>query len=127
MNQTNENNSNYRKKYKQYYGIDFDGYYAIHHIDFDRTNNDIENLLLLPRGLHTKYHSCLSTCADERHMINGVIGELKKHQLTAMTNLATALKEIEKWRKWKGYGYDPCLVTLIFDGTEEYEVGHVCY
>jgi hypothetical protein len=46
----------YRKKYKRYYGIEFGSDYAIHHLDFDRTNNSIENLLLLPSELHTRYH-----------------------------------------------------------------------
>lgn len=34
-------NFNYRKYYKEYYGIDFGSEYDIHHIDFDRSNNDI--------------------------------------------------------------------------------------
>lgn len=49
-------NFNYRKYYKEYYGIDFGSEYDIHHIDFDRNNNSIENLLLLPKSLHNKYH-----------------------------------------------------------------------
>lgn len=49
-------NSNYRQLYKDYYGIDFDESMVVHHIDFDRTNNRIENLLLMPKELHAKYH-----------------------------------------------------------------------
>ena len=30
----------YRKKYKRYYGIEFDRSYAIHHIDGNHENND---------------------------------------------------------------------------------------
>ena len=51
---------NYREKYKRYYKIDFDNSYAIHHIDFNRKNNDIKNLLLLPKNLHHKYHYYLT-------------------------------------------------------------------
>lgn len=51
---------NYRLKYKRYYGIDFDENYVIHHIDFNRQNNDISNLLLLPKELHQKYHLYLT-------------------------------------------------------------------
>ena len=51
---------NYRLKYKRYYGIEFDGGYDVHHIDFDRSNNDIDNLLLLPSELHQKYHFYLN-------------------------------------------------------------------
>lgn len=51
---------NYRKYYKDYYGIDFDSSYVIHHIDFDRSNNDINNLILLPSKLHSRYHFLLT-------------------------------------------------------------------
>ena len=54
------NLKNYRLKYKRYYGIDFDSSYAVHHIDFDRSNNNINNLLLLPLELHQRYHYYLT-------------------------------------------------------------------
>lgn len=47
---------NYRKFYKDYYGIDFGPEYDIHHIDQNRNNNDIKNLLLLPKRLHSQLH-----------------------------------------------------------------------
>ena len=49
----------YRLKYKRYYGIEFDSNYVVHHIDFDRNNNDISNLLLMPKDLHQDYHIML--------------------------------------------------------------------
>lgn len=50
----------YRKFYKDYYGIEFDGRkFEVHHIDLDRENNDIKNLILLPKNLHKKYHDLL--------------------------------------------------------------------
>ncbi len=30
--------------------------FQIHHIDGDRANNDIKNLVALPKSLHSKYH-----------------------------------------------------------------------
>lgn len=50
----------YRRKFKRYYGIDFSTEYVVHHIDFDRSNNDMSNLMLLPRKLHSRYHFCVS-------------------------------------------------------------------
>lgn len=47
---------NYRKKYKLYYEIEFGKKYVVHHIDENRANNSIDNLLLLPNVLHGKYH-----------------------------------------------------------------------
>ncbi|MGN0451460.1 MAG: HNH endonuclease [Acutalibacteraceae bacterium] len=66
---------NYRTKYKRFYDINFDKSYHIHHIDFDRTNNDITNLLLLPGELHTKYHliiNAISIC-PEKPKADGII------------------------------------------------------
>lgn len=48
---------NYRERYKKHYKINFGKEYDIHHIDFDRNNNSISNLLLLPKTLHLKYHA----------------------------------------------------------------------
>lgn len=47
---------NYRRLYEKHYGITIPPEYEIHHIDFNRKNNKIENLLLLPKKLHRKLH-----------------------------------------------------------------------
>lgn len=47
---------NYKQKFKKHYGIEFDKNYVIHHIDENRENNDISNLMLLPAALHRRYH-----------------------------------------------------------------------
>ena len=52
--------SNYRQYYKDYYGIDFSDEYEIHHIDFNHKNNEINNLVLLPKKLHRQYHYLLN-------------------------------------------------------------------
>ena len=46
----------YRKKYKDYFKIQFGKEYDIHHIDFNHKNDDIDNLLLLPKDLHRRLH-----------------------------------------------------------------------
>lgn len=48
----------YRKYYKKIVG-DIPKDYEIHHIDFDRSNNYIYNLVALPKSLHRKYHQVL--------------------------------------------------------------------
>ena len=48
-----KNYTNYRKFYAEYYGIKWDPKkFQVHHIDGDRSNNSIENLVLLPTELH---------------------------------------------------------------------------
>jgi hypothetical protein len=32
-------------------------YYDIHHIDMNRENNNLDNLLIMPKWLHKRYHS----------------------------------------------------------------------
>ena len=105
---------NYREKYKRYYDIDFDKEYDIHHIDFNRSNNDISNLLLLPNKLHHQYHINVSCCTDEEHKINALIDDCDLFKIFAIGNLADTLKEIHKWVKWKQYNYDEYLRPYIF-------------
>lgn len=50
---------NYRKLYEQKCNIKIPNDYEIHHIDFNRKNNDIMNLVMLPKNLHNAYHSTL--------------------------------------------------------------------
>lgn len=47
---------NYRKIYEQHYGITIPDDFEIHHINKDRTDNRIENLLLLPSRIHQSFH-----------------------------------------------------------------------
>lgn len=51
--------TDYRKFYKEKLNIEFDNSYEIHHLDLNHNNNDFDNLLLLPKGLHQKYHKTL--------------------------------------------------------------------
>ena len=47
----------YRKYYAQYYNIEWDSnLFDVHHIDRNRSNNDIRNLVLLPKNLHRELH-----------------------------------------------------------------------
>lgn len=47
---------NYRKLYAETFGIKIPSNYDVHHLDFDHSNNDLSNLVLLPRALHNKIH-----------------------------------------------------------------------
>jgi len=54
---------NYRKLFCKHYGIKLDSRYDIHHIDGNRENNDIGNLMILPKSLHAMYHSAKKAIA----------------------------------------------------------------
>ena len=93
----------YRKLYCDHYGMDDPGPdYDIHHIDFDRTNNDIDNLIMLPKSLHHKYHWCLNHFNSDTNKTQVVFDakiELQgnRYDVNALLHLAEALKEINDW------------------------------
>lgn len=95
---------NYRLKYKRYYGIDFDNSYDIHHIDLNHNNNDIKNLLLLPKKLHTKYHFCLTAlgCCNGKLEFNVKINIcIEDGRNDFLIMLGETLNEIKKWKNYK--------------------------
>lgn len=51
----------YRKYYEESVGTKIDKDYEIHHLDFNRHNNYIINLVALPKYLHRKYHNTLAS------------------------------------------------------------------
>ena len=93
--------SNYRQLYKNRYGIDFGAEMAVHHIDFDRSNNDIDNLLLMPKGLLAKYNFCLNALGAKAGVLNldcKIALEGNGYERAMLRNLVDALDEIDKWR-----------------------------
>lgn len=107
--------TSYRSKYKEFYDIDFGPEYAIHHIDFNRDNNDISNLILLPRKLHARYHMCLNAvclasyeCSDLKSMFS--LDEIAMHRgygycLKMLKQLMDTMEECEYWISLKETGY----------------------
>ena len=99
----------YRKIYEQHYNITLENDMVIHHIDLDRSNNDISNLLMLPRSLHSKYHMCLNalrrngdrTIISYDAKISGIAGSDNVYQTIMLERFVEALKECNKWRDIK--------------------------
>ena len=98
---------NYREKYKRYYGIEFGREYEIHHIDLNHNNNDIDNLVLLPKELHHKYHFYLNAVrkikGEESYMcmfdarISGNLLNANSYERNAISNLISVLNECSYW------------------------------
>lgn len=98
---------NYREKYKRYYGIEFGRDYEIHHIDLNHNNNDIDNLVLLPRELHRKYHFYLNAVRKikngESYMcmfdarVHGNLLNTNSYEMNAISNLVSVLNECSYW------------------------------
>lgn len=50
--------------------------YCVHHIDFDRLNNNPKNLYIIKRGLHTRFHLLLNK--EIKKITNGKITKVEK-------------------------------------------------
>lgn len=97
----------YRLKYKKYYNIDFSNNYEIHHIDLNHNNNDIENLLLLPKKLHRKYHyyiNCLYPFKENNILkLNLSINSsfLLYNKDDVLIELFDVINECQEWVRYK--------------------------
>lgn len=72
----------YRRFYAKFFDITIPPEFDIHHIDFNRENNDIKNLILLPKELHEHLHSA---CKPE------MIFEIPKEDLLMFRRIANHL------------------------------------
>ena len=92
---------NYRKLYENHYGIKIPPDYDIHHIDGDRGNNAIENLVLLPRTTHEALHLICNIfgCGIDGKMLMKIA--MNSHQLdwygTYFKLLSNTLPNLIKW------------------------------
>ena len=96
---------NYRLKYKRHYHIDFDSGYDIHHIDGNHENNDIDNLLLLPKELHARYHMLINELggcdAGGNIKFNVRVNMLVSNNGQLLEKLGATLRAINKWALYK--------------------------
>lgn len=91
----------YRIRYKSYYGIAFNSEYVIHHIDQDKSNNKISNLILLPRNLHTKLHTCWGLYRLSDSKLYEKIFDIFPGTIDDFSNLINMQKELLPWMKFK--------------------------
>lgn len=96
-----------RQYYKDYYEIDFGEDFVIHHMDFDSKNNDINNLLLLPKKLYSRYMFILSGFKAKRGVVNINFevkidaGSMHIYDYKMAKMLCETMEEINKWVKKK--------------------------
>jgi hypothetical protein len=107
----------YRKFYKDYYGITFDDDMVIHHLDWNRNNNDISNLLLIPKEIHNMFHKSCRYVKDiiERYG-NPQMLVLEKGVTIISQHANQYFKAIDEMAIWNGYkalDYKYCLDNRI--------------
>lgn len=100
----------YRKKYKKHYHINFSDKYEIHHIDLNHNNNDINNLLLIPKELHHRYHETLNSINfDKITLIKEIRGYTEKgnnnnwYIAEKIFEFSKIYSECQIWKDYKLY------------------------
>jgi len=83
----------YVEDYEKYYGIKIPDGFIIHHIDGNRKNNDINNLLMLPSKLHSKYHFYLNSLTIESFDLDMKL----MHNIYVIDGLANTINECRRW------------------------------
>lgn len=107
--------TDYKKLYAQTYGITWDADLEIHHIDRNRQNNDISNLILLPGYLHHELHICLNEAVFMSEQ--GTAGDVIERMMARVFNygdsydqrvflrLSYVLSECKRWGFLKSVSY----------------------
>lgn len=121
---------NYRTKYKRFYNINFDERYVVHHIDFNRENNDISNLILLPKELHAKYHLVISAITFDPNApkTNGILDfrlsnkNITFYQTKMLNIFPSVIEDCAKWIMYKEYKYDKSCIWYIFGYNNEIDI-----
>ena len=125
--QDNFSENDYLSKYKAYYGIEFDSSFVIHHIDFDHSNNDIDNLILLPRKLHSHYHAIVSALQDfENPRTDGLVSLKITNQAIffnrgKLFELSKVFTELENWEVLKHQSYKIPSIDIKLENGEVIE------
>lgn len=100
----------YRQYYKEYYNVDFGDDYVVHHMDFDDNNNDIYNLLMLPKKLYRRYMFYLNSLGATKESrgvteldlkIEIEAGSVPDGMYKMMGGLCKTMEEIDYWVKVK--------------------------
>lgn len=100
---------NYRVIFEKHYKLFVPNKYDIHHIDLDHTNDDISNLMILPKELHLKYHTCMNAIVGDGTVkkfdakICGNMANANGYTLELIKRLIDTLEECNKWYDYKLY------------------------
>lgn len=120
--------NDYRKIYKDYYGVEFGSDMVIHHIDFNHSNNNIDNLLLLPREIHCQYHTIMTHLGANG---TGDIGKVllqfdgKADKGTCFRTLSNVLDSARKWIAFKKF-LDVHMPTAILFASATCDWVRIC-
>ena len=122
------NTVDYRRLYKEYYGIEFSWDMVVHHIDYDRCNNDINNLILIPQALHSRYHSIMTHLGGAS---DGNIGHVlmrfdgRSDKAKCFKTLSDVFQDAHQWMIFKKY-LDVHMPTAILFASATCKWASIC-
>ena len=97
----------YRTMFEKHYNLKLSSYYDIHHIDLNHNNNSIDNLMIMPKKLHLKYHSFVNKLKirdlNEIILISGNRADESLCTLNLVDDFVPIVCECNKWRDYKSY------------------------
>lgn len=99
-------NLEHRAVWIEHHGAILSGW-VVHHIDFDKQNNDIDNLVALPEHYHNRIHAEMRDGCFKysKEYLMQKYYELKEHYATVVKEYEETLKKIESLqRKMMEYG-----------------------
>ena len=86
--------------YKKIYSENMNGLkwdsnqYDVHHIDLNRSNNDFENLVLVPKRLHRKFHFFYNSIKDVDFSNLSCIHSQSSHTLQSLSDFFEVKEEM---------------------------------
>ena len=75
---------NYRKRYERFYCEEIPEGYEVHHLDMNRGNGRISDLMAIPRELHRRYRETMTNL--ELSIVSGGDGSIKDVSMVGMSN-----------------------------------------
>lgn len=89
----------YRTIYEEHFRMTIPDGFVIHHMDRDRDNNDIDNLVMLPSKLHQQYHFYSTGDEDGRCYFNNKLDDLFSYDysLVRAERMLEVLKQCAFW------------------------------
>lgn len=103
----------YRKKIEQAYNIKLNSDFVVHHIDFNRNNNELDNLMILPKKLHQQYHF-ITGCLTKNKSLETYEKKIdiritsnyymsNRYQFYLLKKFYEIFQECSKWLDYKYY------------------------
>ncbi|ADX42579.1 HNH endonuclease [Tetrasphaera phage TJE1] len=104
---------NYKEKYKKTLNIDWDSsLFEVHHLDCNHSNDNFDNLLLLPKELHSRYHATRPDWPKMDFSLSPISISKGGHNAACFTMLsvsrmierfAPVLEECKMWADYKEF------------------------